>query len=149
MQSRTSRRKNKKTNCRPLPQRNMYNITTVRNIYQRITEPKYISCKYLLQTDDVDIEFSKVFTEYIKSIQHQNSQKASSIFTNEVFRIVYSYLSFLQKPESQGTSPVQTSKHTTVRHKITIIFENLNTIRENLTSNDVSQNNKHNLQKKT
>ena len=32
----------------------------------------------------------------------------------EAFRIIYSYLSILEKSESQGTSPVQTSKHTTV-----------------------------------
>ena len=66
---------------------------------------------------------------------------------NEVFRIIYSYLSILEKTESQGTSPVQTSKHTTLRHKITIFSEYLNTIRENLTSNDVSQNVKPDLQK--
>ena len=33
--------------------------------------------KYVIQTDDVDLEFSKVFTEYIKNIQHQNSQRAT------------------------------------------------------------------------
>ena len=65
----------------------------------------------------------------------------------EVFQIIYSYLSILEIPESQGTSPVQTSKHTTVRHEIAIFSENLNTIRENLTSNDVSQNFKYDLKK--
>ena len=30
--------------------------------------------KHVIQTDDVDIEFSNVFAEYIKNIQHQNSQ---------------------------------------------------------------------------
>ena len=64
-----------------------------------------------------------------------------------MFRIIYSYLSILEKPESQGTSPVQTSKHTTVRHEITKFSEYLKTIRENLTSNDVAQNDKHDLQK--
>ena len=29
--------------------------------------------KHVIQTDDVDIEFSKVFAEYIKNIQHQSS----------------------------------------------------------------------------
>ena len=81
-------------------------------------------------TDDVDIEFSKVFTEYIKNIQHQNSQRANSIFTNKIFQIIYSYLSIPEKPESQGTALVQTSKHTTVRHEIAIFSEYLNTIRE-------------------
>ena len=50
-------------------------------------------------------------------------------------------------PESQGTSPVQTSKHRTVRHDIAKFSECLITIREKLTSNEVSQNVKHNLQK--
>ena len=44
--------------------------------------------KYVIQTDEVDKEFSKVFTEYIKNIQHQNSQRANSIFTNDVFAII-------------------------------------------------------------
>ena len=68
--------------------------------------------KYLIQTDD--IEFSKVFTEYIKNIQNQNSQRANSIFTNNVFAIIYSYLSILEKTETQSTSPVQTSSYTNV-----------------------------------
>ena len=71
----------------------------------------------------------------------------NSIFFIEVFKKIYSYLSILEKPESQGTSPVQTSKHTTVRHEIAIFSEYLNTICENLTSNEVSHNVKHDLQK--
>ena len=54
-------------------------LSTTRNFYG----------KYVIQTDDVDIEFSKVSTEYIKNIQHQNSQRANSIFTNDVFTIIY------------------------------------------------------------
>ena len=38
--------------------------------------------KYVIQTDDLDLEFSKVFTEYIKNTQYHNSQRANSIFTN-------------------------------------------------------------------
>ena len=53
----------------------------------------------------------------------------------------------MEKPESQGASPVQTSKHTTVRHEIAIFSEYLKTIRENSTCSDVSQNVKHGLQK--
>ena len=44
--------------------------------------------KYIIQTDDLELEFSKVFTEYIRSIQYHNSQRANSIFTNEVFSII-------------------------------------------------------------
>ena len=53
--------------------------------------------KYVTQTDDIDIKFSRVFIEYIKSIQYHNSQRANSIFTNEVFAIIYSYISILEK----------------------------------------------------
>ena len=79
-----------------------YGIYTI-----ELQSPSTFRVKYLLHTDDVDIEFSKTFTEFIKNRQHQNLQRANSIFTNEVFRIIYSYLSILEKPESQGTSPVQ------------------------------------------
>ena len=50
------------------------NVTQPYGIYtiELSTESRYHS-KRVIQTDDVDIEFSKVFTEYIKNIQHQNS----------------------------------------------------------------------------
>ena len=54
----------------------------------------------------------------MKNIQHQNSQRANSIVTNDVLTIGYSYLTILEKTESQGISPVQTFRHTTVRHEI-------------------------------
>ena len=72
------------------------NLTQQYGIYSIETHsPSKFHGRYLLQTDDVDIEFSKVFTEYIKQIQHPNSQRANSIFTNEVFKWNYSYLSIL------------------------------------------------------
>ena len=73
--------------------------------------------RYLIQTGDADFEFSKVFTQYIKSIQHQNSQRANSIFTNYVFSLIYSYLSILELNEPQGDSPTQKSRYTTVRQE--------------------------------
>ena len=48
----------------------------------------------LTQQYDLELEFSKVFLEYIKSIQYHNSQRANSIFTNEVFAIIYTYISY-------------------------------------------------------
>ena len=106
------------------------NLTQQYGIYTiEIQTPSKFHVRYLLQTDDVDIEISRVFTEYIKNIQHRNSQRANSLFTNEVFQIIYSYLSILEKPESQGTSPVQTSKHTSVTHEIAIFSEYLNTVK--------------------
>ena len=49
--------------------------------------------------------------------------------------------------ETQGDSPTQTSRHTAVRQVISIFSKILNTIRENLTNNDISQNVKHDLRK--
>ena len=60
----------------------------------------------------------KVFTEYTKSIQYQNSQRANSILTNEVFALIYSYLSMLERKEAQGTYPAQTTRHKKVRNEI-------------------------------
>ena len=97
--------------------------------------------KSVIQTDDVDIEFSKVFAEYIKKIQHQNSQRANSIFTNDVFAIIYCYfLSILEKTEIESTSPVQTSRHTNVRNEIATFSAFLKTIRKNFSNNEISQN---------
>ena len=124
------------------------NLTQQYGIYSiEISSPRTSHSKYVIQTDDIDLEFSKVFTEYIKSIQYQNSQGANSIFTNEVFAILYSYLSILERTEAHSTSPIQTSKHTKVRIKIAAFSTILNAIRENFTNNDVSQNTKHDLQK--
>ena len=50
--------------------------------------PNTFHDRYIIQTDDADIEFSKVFTQNIKHIQHQNSQTANSIFTNDVFSLI-------------------------------------------------------------
>ena len=66
------------------------NLTQQYGIYTiEFSTPRTIHDKYVIQTDDIDLEFSKVFTENIKSIQYQNSQRANSIFANEVFAIIY------------------------------------------------------------
>ena len=93
------------------------------------------------------MEFSKVITEYIKNIQHQNSQRANSIFTNDVFAITFNYLSILEKKETESTSPVQTSRHTNVRNELAAFLAFLNTIRENFSNNEILPNDKHDLQK--
>ena len=124
------------------------NFTQQYGIYTiEISTPRTPDSKYVIQTDDIDLEFSNVFTEYIKSIQYHNSQRANSIFTNEVFAIIYTYLSILERTEAQSTSPVNTSKHTKVRNEIAAFSTFLNAIRENFTNNDVSQNTKHDIQK--
>ena len=64
-------------------------LTSQCGIYTiEIKSPNAFPDKYPIQTDDVDIEFSKVFTEYIKSIQHQNSQGANSKFRNDIFSLI-------------------------------------------------------------
>ena len=123
-------------------------ITQQYGIYTiEISTPRTGYNKYVIQTDDPDLEFSIVFTEYIKSIQYQNSQRAKSIFTNEVFAIIYTYLSILERTEAQSTSPIQTSRHTKIRNEITAFSTFLYAIRESFSNNDVSQNTKHDLQK--
>ena len=125
------------------------NITQQYGIYSiEFTSPNHNNRKYTIQTDDLDLEFSKVFSEYIKSIQYQNSQRANSIFTNEVFAIIYSYISILENEiPITNVSPTETSKHLRVRHEITLLSSYLNIIKENFTKDDVSQHTKHDLQK--
>ena len=124
------------------------NLTQQYGIYNiEFSTPNTAHRKYVIQTDDIELEFSKVFLEYIKSIQYYNSQRANTIFTNEVFAVIYSYISILEKTEVQSISPTETSKHTKVRNEITVFSTFLHIIRENFTNNDVSQNTKHDLQK--
>ena len=124
------------------------NLTQQFGIYTiEFSTPNTAHRKYVIQTDDIELEFSKVFIEYIKSIEYHNSQRANSIFTNEVFAVIYSYISILEKTEVQIISPTETSKHTKVRHKITVFSTFLHIIRENFTKDDVSQNTKHDIQK--
>ena len=89
------------------------NLTQQYGIYSiEFSSPNQNHSKYIIQTDDLDLEFSKVFSEYIKSIQYHNSQRANSIFTNEVFAIIYSYISILENEiQIPNVSPTETSKH--------------------------------------
>ena len=125
------------------------NVTQQYGIYSiEFNSPNQNHSKYVIQTDDLDLEFSKVFSEYIKSIQYHNSQRANSIFTNEVFAIIYSYISILENEiPITNVSPTETSKHIRVRHEITLLSSFLNIIKENFTKDEVSQHTKHDLQK--
>ena len=52
------------------------NLTQQYRIYTiELQSPSKFYGRYLLQTDGVDTEFSKVDIEYIKNIQHQNIQQ--------------------------------------------------------------------------
>ena len=115
------------------------NLTQHYGIYTiEFSTPKTNHRKYVIQTDDIDLEFSKVFLDYIKSIQYHNSHRANSIFTNEVFAIIYTYISILEKTEFQSISPTETSKHTKVRNEIALFSTFLHIINENFTKDDVS-----------
>ena len=124
------------------------NLTQQYGIYTiEFSTPNTNHRKYVNQTDDLELEFSKVFLEYIKSIQYHNSQRANSILTNEVFAIMYTLISILEKTEFQRISPTETSKHTKVRNEIALFSTFLHIIKENFTKDDVSQHTKHDLQK--
>ena len=128
--------------------KNICNLTQQYGIYTiEFSTPNPNHRKYVIQTDDLDLEFSKVFLEYVKSVQYHNSQRANSIFTNEVFAILYSYISILEKTEIPNISPTETSKHTKVRHEITLFSTFLHIIKENFTKDEVSHLTKHDLQK--
>ena len=119
------------------------NLTQQYGIYTiELSTPNTTHRKYVIQTDDIELEFSKVFIEYIKSIQYHNSQRANSIFTNEIFAVIYSYISILEKKVVQSISPTETSKHTKLRNEITVLF-NISTYNsQKLYKKKVSQNTK-------
>ena len=124
------------------------NLTQQYGIYTiEFSTPNTAHRKYVIQTNNIDLEFSKVFLEYTKSIQYHNSPRANSIFTNEVFAIIYTYISILRKTEVPSISPTETSKFTKVRNEIALFSIFLQIIRENFTKDDVSQHTKHDLQK--
>ena len=124
------------------------NLTQQYGIYTiEFSTTKTAHRKYVIQTDDAELEFLKVFLEYIKSIQYHNSQRANSIFTNEVFAKIYTYISILEKTEFQSISPTETSKHTKVRNEIALFSTFLLITKENFTKDDVSQHTQHDLQK--
>ena len=120
------------------------NLTQQYGIYTiEFSTPNTDHRKYVIQTDDIELQFSKVFLENIKSIQYHNSQRANSIFTKEVFAIIYTDISILEKTEFQSISPTETSKHTKVRNKIALFSTFLHIIQENFTKDDVSQHTNH------
>ena len=109
--------------------------------------PKPNQTTLQIQTDDIVIEFSKNFTEYIRIRRDQKSQRANSISTNNVFSIVFSYISILQLQETQNKSPLQTYRHSTVIQSIYLLTKFLDKIRGNYTGTDTSQNVKDDLQR--
>ena len=100
-----------------------YGIFTI-----EIASPKSNLIRHQIKTDDRIQRYRilKNFTDYIKNIQHQNSQRANSMFTNDVFSIIFNYLSKLELKETQSESPTQTPRHTTVRQKICVLSKFLN-----------------------
>ena len=125
------------------------NITSHHSIFEReIVSPKPNHPTHQIQTDDIDDDFSKVFTEYIFfKLQQQNSQRANSVLTNDVFSLIYRYKSIIESKETQNLSPLQKSRHSTIRHEINIFSKFLDSTRESLINNETSQNVKPDLQK--
>ena len=69
--------------------KDIYKLTQPYGIHTvEINTPRTGYNNFVIQTDDLDLEFSNVFTDYIKNIQYHNSQRANSILTNEVFAII-------------------------------------------------------------
>ena len=101
--------------------------------------PQTNQTPHRIQTDDIDLDFSKVLIDYIKSIQHQSSQRANSIFTNDVFSIIQSYNFILESNELYNVSPPQTSLHAVVKQEINLYSQFLDSIRKTLTDNEISQ----------
>ena len=82
MQSRITRDKNQKTNCRTLFKK-ICNLTEQYGIYTiEFRSPRTFHGKYVIQTDDIDSEFPKVFTEY-------NTLKA---YNTKIYREQIKYL---------------------------------------------------------
>ena len=100
-------------------------MTTISKIYVISYHTKvYLQLKLHLQnqirTPNTNRQYRYRFLKsfyslYKKKAQHQNSERAISIYTNDVLSVIYSYLSILELRETKGDSPTQTSRHTTVR----------------------------------
>ena len=118
MQIGVSRKKEKKIKFFYHYIKGICNITSyygIPNIKFLTSEPNQTTNP--IQTDDIDKEFSKVFTEYIKIIRDKNSERANSVFTNDVFLKIIIVL------ELKKTKRITTSNNSTL-HKIFIFSQN-------------------------
>ena len=61
----------------------------------------------------------------MENIQHQNSQRANSIFTNDVFSIIYIYVSKLETNQTFCVSPPQTSSRHAIERRELNLFSRL------------------------
>ena len=125
------------------------NLTQQYGIYSiEFSSPNQNHSKYIIQTDDLDLEFSKVFSEYIKASNIITHKEQTPYSPMKFFAIIYSYISILENEiQIPNVSPTETSKHIRVRHEITLLSSFLNIIKENFTKDEVSQHTKHDLQK--
>ena len=123
------------------------NLTQPYGIYtiELSTDSRYHS-KHVIQTDNVDLEFQKCSQNTLK-IYNTKIHKDNSLFTNDVFSLIHSYVSILENIGTESTSLVQTSRHTNVRNQIAAFSAFLNTICESFSNNEISPNVKHDLQK--
>ena len=73
--------------------------------------------RHWIQTDDMEQYFSKSFTENFIATQRQKSQKANSIFTNDIFTIIHIYISTFDTKEPFYESPLQRTRYSKVKEK--------------------------------
>ena len=73
----------------------IFHITSYYGFFTiEIFSPQSNHPTHQIQTDNLDLYFSKVFREYIKNIQRKNSQRVNSILKIDVFQFfiaVYLY----------------------------------------------------------
>ena len=92
-----------------------------------------------IQTDATEFYFSKVFTEYLKIIQHQKLTKSKFNFVNWFFFIIYNYVSTLETKEKLYESPPQSSRHAKMRRKLSLCLQFLDSVCAKLTDSETSQ----------
>ena len=87
-----------------------------------------------MKTNGKEFDFKKVFKKYIKNKQHQNSQRPISIFPNDVFSSMFSYVFSIKTNDTFYVSPQQ-AWHDVVRREIKTFSSFLDLICETLTKN--------------
>ena len=97
-----------------------YDILIIENVPPRSTNQP----PHRIKTGDIELGFSKNFTEYLNNIQQQNSQRVDSIFTNDFFSIIYCYTTLLEPIETFYVSPPQTSWHSIEQREFKISLHN-------------------------
>ena len=95
-----------------------------------------------IQTDSIELDCSKISREYILKIQHQKPPKSKLNFFNfhnDVFSIIYSYVSILETKESFYLSPPPTSRHAIIKREVDLFSRILNLFHALVTNIETSE----------